>query len=85
MLSEVIGVEAQAVVGLGKPQPAGEQFAVRNARIVHVIENAEFHDWLISPQTAHQNDYGRDGSGHKDDRRAVSAAWRYFHSTFMTS
>ena len=44
MLGEVIGVKARAVVRLGKPQPAGKQFAMRHARIVHVVEDAEFHD-----------------------------------------
>jgi hypothetical protein len=43
MLGEMIAVKARAVVSLGKPQPAGKQLAVRNARIVHVVEYAEFH------------------------------------------
>jgi len=46
MLGEMIGVEARAVVSLGKPQAAGKQLAMRNARIVHVVEDAEFHGRL---------------------------------------
>ena len=44
MLGEVIAVKARAVVSLGKPQPAGEQLAMRDAGVVHMVENAEFHD-----------------------------------------
>src|SRR4029077_4603780 len=43
MLGKVIAMEARAVVGLGEPQPAGKQLGMRHARIVHVIEYAEFH------------------------------------------
>ena len=46
MLGEVIAVKARAVVSLGKPQPAGKQLAMRDARIVHVVEDAEFHGRL---------------------------------------
>src|ERR1700732_1658985 len=43
MLGEVIAVKARAIVSLGKPQPAGKQLAMRDAGVVHVVENAEFH------------------------------------------
>ena len=46
MLGEVIAVKARAIVSLGKPQPAGKQLAMRDARIVHVVEYAEFHGGL---------------------------------------
>ena len=44
MLGEVIAVKARAVISLGKPQPAGKQLGMRDAGIVHVVENTEFHD-----------------------------------------
>ena len=45
MFGEVIGVKARAIVSLGEFEPPGEQLTVRHARIVQVIEHAEFHGW----------------------------------------
>ena len=44
MLGDVIAVEARAVVGLGEPQPVGVELAERHARVVDVVEDAEFHE-----------------------------------------
>ena len=43
MLGDVIAVEAGAVVGLGDGQPVGVELAERHARVVDVVEDAEFH------------------------------------------
>ena len=43
MLGDVIAVEARAVVGLGDGQPVGVELAERHARVVDVVEDAEFH------------------------------------------
>ena len=55
MLGEVIAVEAGAVVGLDQLQPVGVELAERHARVVHVVEHAEFHgapELLTAPQSA---------------------------------
>jgi len=46
VLGKMISVETRAVESLRKPEPVGVKFAMRHARIVHVVEHAEFHDRL---------------------------------------
>ena len=43
VLGEVIAVDAGAVIGFGQREPVGIKLAERHARIVHVVEYAEFH------------------------------------------
>ncbi len=43
MLGDVIAVEARAVIGLGDGEPVGVELAERHARVVDVVEDAEFH------------------------------------------
>ncbi len=44
MLGEVIAVDSGAIIGLRQRQPIGVKLAERHAGMVHVIENAEFHE-----------------------------------------
>ena len=44
MLGEMIGVKAGSLVSLSELEASGIEFAERNAGIVQVIEDAEFHD-----------------------------------------
>src|SRR6516165_3187243 len=46
VLGKMISVETRAVESLRKLEPVGVKFAMRHARIVHVVEHAEFHDRL---------------------------------------
>ena len=43
VLGEVISVDASCVIGLGQVEPVGVELCERAARIVHVVEHAEFH------------------------------------------
>ena len=43
VLGEMIAVEARAIVSLGEGQPVGIELAERHARVVDVVEDAEFH------------------------------------------
>ena len=43
MLGEVIAPDAGAVIGFDQLEPVGIKLAERHARVVHVIEHAEFH------------------------------------------
>ena len=43
MFGDVIAVEAGAIVSLGDGQPLGVELAERHARVVDVVEDAEFH------------------------------------------
>src|SRR3984893_2968028 len=70
MLGEVIAVKARAVVSLGKPQPTGKQLAVRNARIVHVVEYAEFHNGERTTEDGRR--MTDDGLQTTDDRRRMT-------------
>ncbi len=67
MLGEVIAVKAGTVVSLGEPQAAGKQLAVRNARIVHVVEDAEFHE-VGRRMTDDRGRTTEDGRQRTDDR-----------------
>ncbi len=44
MLGEVIAPDAGAVIGFDQREPVGIKLAERHARVVHVIEHAEFHE-----------------------------------------
>ena len=49
VFGDVIAVEPGFVVGLDEPQAVVEQFFLRDARVVEMVEHAEFH--VISPGT----------------------------------
>ena len=48
VLGDVIAVEAGAIVGLGDGQPLGVKLAKRHARVVDMVEDAEFHALPVS-------------------------------------